>query len=171
MATVTLGTGELAVAGTAIAGGTAVRYAGELGAGGKGKAPEKAVKDARMATAEARSGIPRETVMKHSGLPEKERFELAESLIGHELTEDQKKAIRKIHGTENGTEAGISKGIYKNDYPEIRAIVKELDQAGFSRAEGRKLMENGVLGISIATLKKAQNPDDFKNLYGALRDR
>lgn len=25
-------------------------------------------------------------------------------------------------------------------------MVEELDQAGFSRAEGRKLMENGVLG-------------------------
>lgn len=150
VAAMSLGTGEVALAGTAIAGGTAVQYIGEMGAGKKGRISEKALADMTQAEkitkAEARSGVSRETVLHNSALPETDRFKLAASLLNHSLTETQEKAIRKIHGAENSTEKGISKGVYENGHPELRAIVEELDKAGFSREEGRKLMENGVLG-------------------------
>lgn len=101
-----------------------------------------------------RSKIPYETVMRNSNLPEKERFALVENLLGSKFTEPQKNAIRKIHGPEDSIEKGISKGIYENGYPELRAMVEELDKAGFSREEGRKLMENGVLGKDLGLLDR-----------------
>jgi hypothetical protein len=67
VAAMSLGTGEVALAGTAIAGGTAVQYIGEMGAGGKGKISEKALAEMtqaeKVAKAETRSGVSRETVL------------------------------------------------------------------------------------------------------------
>lgn len=147
VAALSIGTAEVAVAGTAVAAGTAVRYVGEMGAGQKkavAGAMETATKDAalaeKMAKAEAKSGMSPETVLKNAALPDSERLVLAGNLLGVELSEAQKTVILRLHND-------VSKGIYQNGHKELRAMVEELDKAGFSRTEGRKLMENGVLGF------------------------
>lgn len=150
-----IGTAEVAVAGTAVAAGTTVRYVGEMGAGGQKKAiagvAETAAKDSaladKMAKAEVRSGVSPETVLKNAALPDGERLALAEGLLGRgKLTEAQKTAILHLHND-------VSNGVYQNGHKELRAMVEELDKAGFSRKEGRRLMENGVLGFEDGGLK------------------
>jgi len=121
MATVTLGTGELAIAGTAVAGGTAVRYVGEMGAGGKEKISQKAAQEAKMATAEARSGVTREMVIQNANLPDGERLSRASTLLGKELSPEQADMILHLHND-------ISKGVYQNGRKELRTMVNELDK-------------------------------------------
>lgn len=155
LATAALGTGGTTLAWAAVAGGSAVRFIGEMGSGGKEKvvtrATEKATLQEKIAKAEARSRVPYETVLRNSNLPEPDRFALAATLIGHELTPAQQVAIRSIHND-------ISKWVYQNGQKELRVMVKELDKVGITRTEGRKLMENGVLWNGDALLAILDTP-------------
>ncbi len=110
---------------------------------------KKLEKEAQIIKAEAHSGVPRETVLKNASIPDTsegrlERLSVASKLLGSEtapkvFTEPQWATINRLHEE-------VSKGVYQNDHKELRTMVEELDRVGFSREEGRKLMENGVLG-------------------------
>ena len=110
-----------------------------MGAGGKEKISQKAAQEAKIATAEARSGISREIVLQNANLPDGERLSRAATLLGKkELTQPQKDAILHLHND-------ISKGVYQNGRKELRVMVEELDKVGFTREDGRILMEHGIL--------------------------
>jgi hypothetical protein len=140
---VTLGAGMTTAGAATIVEGTAVRYMGEMGGGGEKKTVTEGAKkialETKIASAEAHSGVSSETVMKNANLPDAERFTIASSLLGRQMDDVERDAILTIHND-------ISKGVYQNGHKELRAMTEELDKAGFSREEGRKLMENGVLG-------------------------
>lgn len=153
MATVALGTGEVAIAGTAIAGGTTVRYVGEMGVGGKVKAStaaESAIKDTmlaeRMAKAEARSGVKPETVFANAALPDIERLGVAGKILGVELSIESEPGKTILHLHEK-----ISRGVYQNGHAELRAMTEALDRLNISRENQRRLMENGILGKLVDT--------------------
>lgn len=167
MATVALGTGEVALAGTAIAGGTAVRYVGEMGAGGKAKAStaaESVIKDAtlaeRMAKAEARSGVKPETVFANAELPTTERLEAAGKILGVELSAESEPGKTILHLHEK-----VSMGVYQNGHTELRAMTEALDRLNISRENQRRLMENGILGKFVDTEQLYGHSNRIRTLH------
>lgn len=112
-----------------------------------GMSPAKADQiSTRMSEAFANSGTSPEVVMRNSRLADPERFALAKDLLGRDLTPSQQNVIQYLHNQ-------VSKGVYQNSPKELRIMVEKLDEAGFSRPEGRKLMENGVLGNANDSMK------------------
>lgn len=109
-------------------------------------AQELADKEIAVMTAEWKSGIPRAIVHANAQLSMEKRLQKASELLGHELTTLQKETVQHLHND-------VSKWVYQNGHAELRTMVEELDKAGFSREEGRKLMENGVLGDLMESVR------------------
>jgi hypothetical protein len=171
----TLGGTQVAVGATTVGASTLLNVAGETGSATKWVAWAKAILSkttttwenlaTKMTRAEARSGVRPETVLKNSKLSSEARLQTSQDLLGRELTADQNKAILHVH--EN-----ISKGVYKNEVRDLRAMLSEMDTAGFSRSESRKLMENGVLGSLDEQMEvfKKYRGEKFSNLKLVTED-
>ncbi len=160
------GTVETAVAGTGIVAGTTVRYAGEMGAGGKtAESAAKLAKEAalaeKIAKSEARSGISRETVYANAALGDAERLAKTEEVLGRKLPDSQREALLKAHNTGEH-------GVYETLPSELLAKARVLEAAGFSNAEREAIVRNGLAGNPTSLAEYARSKGS--NLQEYIRE-
>ncbi len=77
---------------------------------------------------------------KNASLPPEQRVAKAQELLGRELSPTQKEAVLKAHEVGAGGEGKFTKA-------ELLEKARILDEAGFSKEERRKLMEEGITGV------------------------
>lgn len=94
---------------------------------------------------------PREKVLAHSELSDKERIEEAEKILRRSLSEEEKEAILEAHYAGSGEKSvdGNPAGVYNYTREQLAQKAEILKAAGFTKEQRRTLVEAGIAAEPI----------------------